>query len=501
MKLLFMAFLATWTMKILPCSLVIHLQAEQHAEIKGKTIEDILRFKYQKMEELKAEIEDLEEQKTQEDLGEQEFPANPEVLQEDYGSDYADKFLEHGDNLKIREQDVEEATVTVNEESVDTGNIETKDDKLEEDDEGCNGPEYDDFYGEFCPREHRAKRDATEDFLGGIWKTGEKLLDGNIGGSITTFLKTVAQPVYHYLIHSNNDPVMEKFTNRFVPETSLQGSSNALMMQGAAEEGDGARVWETMHRNSEAWNPRSSWNHLKDRSEAEKRTFKKYIPTILAIDKTISKRLKDISLVITTLSTSLHDTMVEGMNKGFKTASESLRDLQGDHKSVMRALGDIVDVIQSDIPAVMKIVAITVIVVLIILQSGIGFWQNRTIQLQNGSVETVVRDMAQRMESMEQTMKETAAKGAKMEKQIEDMIQERRLVENNFAAAIAQAVEQTVNRAIGDARLQPSQRLQGSHADRRDPAADQMQSGLRYLGNSVSPHPGPNTIALIGTRQ
>ena len=502
MKLLFMAFLATWTMKILPCSLIIlrHLKAKQHAEIKGKTIDEILSFKHQKMEELKADIEKLEEQKTQDDLGENVFPANPKVLQ-DYNSDYIDKFLEYEDNSKIQEQDDEEATITIDEESVNNDNIEIKDDKLEEDDEGCNGPEYDDFYGEFCPKEHRAKRDATEDFLGGIWKTGEKLLEGNIGGSITTFLKTVAQPVYHYLIQSNNDPVMEKFTNRFVPETSLQGSSNAIMMQGAAEEGDGARVWDTMHHNSEAWNPRSSWTHLKDRSQAEKLAFKKYIPTILAIDKTISKRLKDISLVITTLSTSLHDTMVEGMNKGFKTASESLRDLQGDHKSVMRALSDIVDVIQSDIPAVMKIVAITVIVALIILQSGMGFWQNRTIQLQIGSVETVVRDMAQKMESMEQTMKETAAKGAKMEKQIEDMIQERRLVENNFAAAIAQAVEQTVNRAIGDARLQPSQRLQGSHADRRDPAADQMQSGLRYLGNSVSPHPGPNTIALIGTRQ
>merc|ERR1712101_33443 len=312
--------------------------------------------------------------------------------------------------------------VTGDEESMDTDNIETKDNKLEEDDEGCNGPEYDDFYGEFCPREHRAKRDATKDFLGGIWKTGEKLLDGNIGGSITTFLKTVAQPVYHYLINSNNDPVMEKFTNRFVPETSLQGTSNALMMQGAVEEGDGARVWETMHRNSEAWNPRISWNHLKDRSQAEKLAFKKYIPTILAIDKTISKRLKDISLVITTLSTSLHDTMVEGMNEGFKTASESLKDLQGDHKSVMRALSDIVDVIQNDIPAEMKIVAVTVIVVLIILKSGIGFWQNRTIQLQNGSVETLARDMAQRMKSMEQTLKETAAKGAKLEKQIEEMV-------------------------------------------------------------------------------
>merc|ERR1712240_105388 len=98
------------------------------------------------------------------------------------------------------------------------------------------------------------------------------------------FLKTVAQPVYHYLIQSNNDPVIEKFTNRFVPETSFQGSSNVIMMQGAAEVGDGARVWDTIHHNYEAWNPRSSWTHLKDRSEAEKLAFKKYIPTILAIE-------------------------------------------------------------------------------------------------------------------------------------------------------------------------------------------------------------------------
>ena len=56
------------------------------------------------------------------------------------------------------------------------------------------------------------------------------------------------------------------------------------------------------------------------------------------------------------------------MNKGFKTASETLRDLQGNHKSVTRALRDIVEVIQSDIPARMKIVAITVIGVFIILQ-------------------------------------------------------------------------------------------------------------------------------------
>ena len=209
---------------------------------------------------------------------------------------------------------------------------------------------------------------------------------------------------------------MEKFTNRFVPETSFQGSSNAIMMQGAAEVGDGARVWDTMHHNSEAWNPRSSWTHLKDRSEAEQLAFKKYIPTILAIDKTISRRLKDISLVITTLSTSLHDTMVEGMNKGFKTASESLKDLQGDHKSLIRAFVSIVESVESDIPGEMKKAALIVIGVLIILQAGVGFWQSRTIQLQIGSMETVVRDMTQKMEEMKQLMKETEAKEAKMKK-------------------------------------------------------------------------------------
>ena len=170
--------------------------------------------------------------------------------------------------------------------------------------------------------------------------------------------------------------------------------------------------------------------------------------------------------------------------------------MKGDHRDLLRALSAIIDVIQNDIPAEMKIVAVSVILVLIILQSGIGFWQNRTIQLQNGSMETVIRDMAQRMESMEQTLKETAAKGAKMEKQIEEMDQERTLVENNVAAAIAQAVEQAVKRAIGDARLQPSRRLQDSHTDRRDPVTDQMQSGLKYFGNSVS----PNAIALINSR-
>merc|ERR1712115_50593 len=366
-------------------------------------------------------------------------------------------------------------------------------DVMEEDKE-CNGPEFDDFYEEFCPDEHRFKRDATDDFLGGIWKTGEKFLDGNIGGSVTTFLKTLAQPVFHYLIHSNNNPVMEKFTTPFIPETSLQGSSNALRMQGAAEEGDGAMVWETMHQNSEAWNPRSSWNHLKDRSQAEKLAFKKYIPTILAVDKTISKRLKDISLVITTLSTSLQDTMVEGMNKGFKTASESFKDLNDDHSDLLKVLSSIFDVLENDITADMKIVAVSIILAFIVLQSGIGFWQNRTIQLQNGSVETVIREMSQKMEHMEQVLEEAPAKEAKLEKKLDELVQER----NSIAATITRVVEQAVRGAINEAKFQPTRRAQvhDSQMRGREPYTTQTQPTLNYIGNSVS-NVTPNAVALV----
>merc|ERR1712002_517727 len=148
-----------------------------------------------------------------------------------------------------------------------------------------------------------------------------------------------------------------------------QGSSNGLRMIGAAKEGDGNVVWETLHQNTEAWNPRSSWTHIKDRSEAEQRTFKQFIPTILAVDKTISKRLKDLSLVMTTLSTSLHDTMIEGMNKGFKSASGSFKDLNKDHNDLLKILGTIFDVLEDDITANMKIVAISIVLAFIALQS------------------------------------------------------------------------------------------------------------------------------------
>ena len=457
-----MMSLMIWTMMILPCNLLI--------------------LRHLKMEELKAEIEKLEEKMIQEELNKKLDLVRAEDSQVDYSIDYFDKFLEPDNNSNFQENGEKGA--------IDNENKEIRDDELEEDDTGCDGPEFDEYYGEFCPKEYRIKRDTAGDFLGGIVQTGERLLEGNIGGSITSFLKTVARPIYHYFIKSDNDPAMEKFTNRFVPETNFHGASNAIVMQGAVEAGDGGRVWDTMKYSSEAWNPRSSWTHIKDRSQSEKLAFKRDIPTILAIDKTITRRLKDVSLVITTLATSLHDTLVEGMNTGFKTASEILKNMEDDNRSIVGLLKNLVEVIESDMPTDLEIAAITVIIILIILQLGVGFWQTKATQLQ---IESVVQDMGKQLEELQQVIKDAEVKEAKMKKQLEDIVQDKKQLENEFTVAIAQAIEQAMSSAIEDARFQSSLKLQSSRVD-------QMQAGPRIKGKTVSFN-DQNTLALLNSGQ
>merc|ERR1711873_351066 len=221
-------------------------------------------------------------------------------------------------------------------------------------------------------------------------------------------------------------PDMEKFTNQFVPETSLHGASNAIIMEGAVEAGDRGRVWDTMKYSAEKWNPRSSWTHIKDRSHSEKVAFKKEIPAILAIDKTITRRLKDVSLVISTLATSLHDTLVEGMNIGFKTASKILKNMEEDNRSILELLKALVEVIESDIPTDLELAVITVIVILTILQLGVSLWQAKATQSQ---IESVVQDMSQQLEELQQVIKAAEVKAAQMRKQLEDMVQDKKQLE------------------------------------------------------------------------
>ena len=450
-----MISLTIWTMMILPGNLLI--------------------FQHLKMEELKAEIEKLEEKMIQKELSKKLDLVDNEESEVDYSIDYFDKFLEQNNDSDFQENSEKEA--------IDN---EIRDDEREEDDEGCDGPEFDEYYGEFCPRQYRKRRDAAGDFLGGIVQTGEQLLEGNIGGSITSFLKTVTRPIYHYFIKSDNDPAMEKFTNRFVPETSLHGASNAIIMEGAVEAGDGSRVWDTMRNSAEKWNPRSSWTHIKDRSHSEKIAFKKEIPAILAIDKTITRRLKDVSLVISTLATSLHDTLIEGMNVGFKTASKILKNMEEDNRNILELLKALVEVIESDIPTDLELAVITVIVILTILQLGVSLWQAKATQSQ---IESVVQDMSQQLEELQQVIKAAEVKEAQMRKQLEDMVQDKKQLEDEFTVNISQAIEQAMSSAIEDTRLQSSLKLQASRGDH-------APAGSRIMGKTVSFN-DQNTLALL----
>ena len=72
-------------------------------------------------------------------------------------------------------------------------------------------------------------------------------------------VKTIAKPIYNWVISTDNDPVMEKFTNHMLPETQFRGHHDEHKISSHAQQGDGATVWQTMSRNSMMWNPEQNF--------------------------------------------------------------------------------------------------------------------------------------------------------------------------------------------------------------------------------------------------
>ena len=98
-------------------------------------------------------------------------------------------------------------------------------------------------------------------FSNGLIKAGEKLLDGSPGGFLVEMVKTIAKPIYNWMISTDNDPVMEKFTNWMLPETQFRGHHDEHKISSHAQQGDGATVWQTMSRKSMAWNPEQNFGN------------------------------------------------------------------------------------------------------------------------------------------------------------------------------------------------------------------------------------------------
>ena len=49
-------------------------------------------------------------------------------------------------------------------------------------------------------------------------------------------LKTIAKPVYNWVIGTDNDKLMEKFTKRMLPETQFRGHHEEYKIKSHAEE-------------------------------------------------------------------------------------------------------------------------------------------------------------------------------------------------------------------------------------------------------------------------
>ena len=55
-------------------------------------------------------------------------------------------------------------------------------------------------------------------------------------------VKTIAKPIYNWVINTDNDAVMEKFTYQMLPETQYRGHHDELAISAHARQGNGEEV-------------------------------------------------------------------------------------------------------------------------------------------------------------------------------------------------------------------------------------------------------------------
>ena len=55
-------------------------------------------------------------------------------------------------------------------------------------------------------------------------------------------LKTIAKPVYNWVIGTDNDEVMKKFTKQMLPETQFRGHHEEYQIASHANDGEGCRL-------------------------------------------------------------------------------------------------------------------------------------------------------------------------------------------------------------------------------------------------------------------
>ena len=319
MKLILALIILEWTHQAKPCLALSHTLAVD------KLIESISAVKPDPVEEKHSVHQQDAEVTNLAGILTNDYDSNKNVTKPHEVENTEDEM----------DKDYPEFPAIENNEDYDYSEFEnvTAQDPDDEEDDMYDDEKYEEFYGEYFPNEKRDKRDITE-VIDGLTDSGEKLLSGNMVGSITTFLKTLAKPVFHYFVKSDNDNAMTKFTHRMIPETNLKHSPNALMISRNAREGHGEKVWETLASSSRTWNPRSNYKKDKFHQSEIHLECRRNIPII---DKNMISRLKSVSLMVTSLMTSLHDTTIMDINHGFKEASQHFKSIIESTKKILNA--------------------------------------------------------------------------------------------------------------------------------------------------------------------
>ena len=81
------------------------------------------------------------------------------------------------------------------------------------------------------------------------------------------------------------------------------------------------------------------------------------------MDDALKERLKSVSLVITTLLTSLHDTTTENLNKVFKVATDNLDKFANTTERIMERVEQILEIL-ADSPQVIVLITMSVMVLI-----------------------------------------------------------------------------------------------------------------------------------------
>ena len=135
------------------------------------------------------------------------------------------------------------------------------------------------------------------------------------------------------------------------------------------------------------WNPEQNFEDDNDQIHLQCRK------NVKLIDDVLKERLESVSLVITTLLTSLHDTTTENLNKGFKVATESLETITDSIEKILKKVDMILEKLSDSPQSIMLIVAINIILVGLIIGIVLELRINKLIKEMRTEISDITKEI------------------------------------------------------------------------------------------------------------